>query len=226
MVDDTHEHPNADSHERLRRSAKDLIDHGVPPPSRGGSLNAEALHLLYERARAPETAADALKLLHELQTYQVELDLLYEQLQANEHELNEELAHYRSLYERAPAIYLIVAADGEIIEANEAASALFGESVQTLTGEALSALLAPGQEGTVNTLLRKSLEQKPGPQGVTKGSVELPDHRSLAISARSSASGDSILVILTEARTHSTTSSTPDTTTHFTAQSTTQSTGL
>lgn len=226
MVDDTHEHPNADSHERLRRSAKDLIDHGVPPPSRGGSLNAEALHLLYERARSPETAADALRLLHELQTYQVELDLLYEQLQANEHELCEELAHYRSLYERAPAIYLIVAADGEIIEANEAASDLFGESLQTLTGEALSALLAPGQEGTVNTLLRKSLEQKPDPQDKTKGSVELPDHRSLAISARSSAFGDSILVILTEAGTHSTTSSTPDTTTHFTTQSTTQSTGL
>lgn len=206
----TYEYPNAEMHERLRRSARDLIDHGVPPPSRGGNLNAEALHLLYERAKSPDSAADALKLLHELQTYQVELDLLYEQLQANEQEISEELAHYRSLYEQAPAVYLIVAKDGEIIEGNEAAGLLFGESHQTLTGKALSAMLAPGQETALNTLLRKPLEQTPGAEGVIKGSLELPDHRRLAISARPSASRDSILMILTEATAPSTTPSTTD----------------
>ena len=115
-MEDTHKYPNAESHDRLRRSARDLIDHGVPPPNRGGALSVDTLKLLYERASNPESAADASRLLHELQTYQVELDLLYEQVQANEHELSEELAQYRSLYEQAPAAYLILANDGDIID--------------------------------------------------------------------------------------------------------------
>ncbi len=191
-------HPNAETYERLRHSAKDLIDHGVPPPNRGGNLNADALKLLYERASNPDSAGDALKLLHELQTYQVELDLLYEQLQANEHEISEELAHFRSLYEQAPAAYLIVANDGEIIEGNEAASVLFGESNQTLTGEALSRLLAPSQESVVTSLIRNALERAERPENVAKGSVELPDGRWLAVRTKSSATRDSFLMILTE----------------------------
>lgn len=173
----------------------------MPPPSRGGNLNAEALHLLYERAKSPDTAADALKLLHELQTYQVELDLLYEQLQANEQEISEELDHFRSLFEQAPAVYLIVAKDGEIIEGNEAASLVFGESHQTLTGKALSALLAPNQENTVTSLIRHCLEMAEKAElseNVVKGSVELPDGRWLDVSAKSSATNDSCLMILTE----------------------------
>lgn len=196
---DSHGYPNEDSHDRLRRSAKDLIDHGVPPPSRGGNLNADALHLLYERARSPESAADALKLLHELQTYQVELDLLYEQLQANEQEISEELAHYRSVYEEAPAVYLMLARDGEIIEGNEAAGVLFGESPQAMTGKALSTLLAPNQESAVTTLIRNCSERAERSQKVAKGSLELMDGRRLAVRANSSGAGDRILMILTEA---------------------------
>lgn len=204
-MEDTDKYPSVENHDRLRRSARDLIDHGVPPPNRGGALSVDALKLLYERASNPESAADAVKLLHELQTYQVELDLLYEQLQANEHELSEELAHYRSLYEQAPAAYLIVANDGEIIEGNQAARVLFGDSTADLAGMALSALLAPGQEGTVTTLLTTSGEQAPGSQDPAVGWVELPDHRQLAISAKSAATRDSVLMILTEVTTHSAT---------------------
>ncbi len=197
-MEDTHKYPNAESHDRLRRSARDLLDHGVPPPHRGGTLSVDALNLLYERASNPEAAADAVKLLHELQTYQVELDLLYEQLQANEHELSEELAHYRSLYKQAPAAYLIVANDGEIIEGNEAADVLFSNSTTNLAGMALSALLAPGQDAVVNPLFRN-----PGEQSTANATVELPDHRHVTICAKPAAAGDSILMILTEATNNS-----------------------
>lgn len=187
-------YPNAESYDRLRRSARDLIDHGVPPTNRGGSLSVDALQLLYERASTPESAADALKLLHEFQTYQVELDLLYEQLQANEHEISEELAHYKSLYEQAPVAYLIVANDGEIIEGNRAAGVLFGESATDLEGKAFCALLAQGEDVAVNTLLRNSGKEQPA-----NASFELPDRRRVKVSARSSAARDSILMILIEA---------------------------
>lgn len=197
-MEDTHKYPNAESHERLRRSARDLLDHGVPPPSRGGTLGVDALKLLYERASNPEAAADAVKLLHELQTYQVELDLLYEQIQANEHELREERGHYRSLYEQAPAAYLVLANDGAIIEVNEAAGVLFGDSTTNLAGMALGALLAPGQEAVVNPLFRNPWEQSSA-----NATVELPDHRHVTISAKPAADGDSILMILTEATNNS-----------------------
>ena len=77
----------ADSDEQLRRDARHLLDHGASPKIRSGTLGVDALQLLYQRASEPESAADALKLLHELQTFQVELDLMYQQLQANEHDL-------------------------------------------------------------------------------------------------------------------------------------------
>ncbi len=196
----THGYPNAESHDRLRRSARDLIDHGVPPSSRGGALSVDALQLLYLRASSPDSAADALKLLHELQTYQVELDLLYEQLQINEQEIAEELAHYKALYELAPAAYLIVANDGIVIEGNEAAGALFGGPSGTLSGKALHTLLAPGQEGAVDTLLSSPEGAEPG---TTKAFIELQDHRQLTVSARPDIAGGSILMILTEATTPS-----------------------
>lgn len=197
-----HGYPNAESHDRLRRSARDLIDHGVPPRNRGGNLSVDALQLLYKRASSPESAADALKLLHELQTYQVELDLLYEQLQANDQEIVEELAYYRSLYELAPAAYLIVSNDGVIIEGNHAADALFSEPAIPLVGKALSTLLAPGQAGAVGALLgQRPDEGSSAAQATATVSVELPDHRRLMISTGPDATGENILMILTEATT-------------------------
>lgn len=129
----------ADSDEQLRRDARHLLDHGASPKIRSGTLGVDALQLLYQRASEPESAADALKLLHELQTFQVELDLMYQQLQANEHDLTEELAHYRSLYDQAPVAYLVVDSLGGIIESNRAAVALLGQSPEP--GTSLNRLL-------------------------------------------------------------------------------------
>lgn len=196
----THGYSNVEHHDQLRRSARDLIDHGVPPRNNGGNLSVDALQLLYERASKPESAADALKLLHELQTYQVELDLLYEQLQANEQEISEELAHYRLLYEQAPAAYLVVANDGKVIEGNQAAGILFDDPTIDLAGIDLSALLAPGQDGEVNTLLRKTGGcQDVASQGAAKVTVELQDRRRVTISAVPAAARDSVLMIVIEA---------------------------
>jgi len=189
----TQKYPNAEIHDRLRRSAENLIHRGAELPNHGGSLSVDALQLLYQKANTPDSAADALKLLHELQTYQVELDLLYEQLQSNEQEITEELAHYRSLYEQAPVAYLIVANDGEIMESNQAAGVFFGVPSTELIGRAMASLLAPGQKETLNTLAVPS-------QDAISASVTLPDQRCLTIDARSAADGNSVLMVLTEVR--------------------------
>lgn len=190
----THGHPDSKNFDQLRRSARDLIDHGVPPRSHGDTLSIDALRLLHERAGKAESAGDAFKLLHELQTYQVELDLMFEQLQATEHEANEGLMYYKFLYEQAPAPYLIVANDGEIVEGNQAARGFLGRSAEELCGEQLNTLMAPGQKEAINTLLQASRTQ-----GLFHITLELRDSRRLHVSTRSAGGGDGILMILTEA---------------------------
>ena len=68
---------------QLRQAAEDSLKQGTTPPTKGWSISADALALLYRLASNPDSAGDALKLLHELQAHQVELDLQHEQLKAN-----------------------------------------------------------------------------------------------------------------------------------------------
>lgn len=196
---DMHNYPDAaERHDRLRRSARDMLDRGATPRNSSSSLSVDALQLLYQRASTPESAADALRLLHELQTYQVELDLLHEQLQDNEQEVAEGLAHYKSLFDLAPTAYLVVTRDGEIVEGNRCAGILFGEPAGTLTGKDLSAFLAPGEQATVNDLLGSAWGKEPGPDGAAEASVGLADARRVRVSTSPSASGDCLLMTLAE----------------------------
>lgn len=188
-------------HDRLRDSAEELMKRGAAPRTGGGSLGVDALTLLYRRASSPDSAADALKMLHELQTHQVELDLLHEQIQANEQEMTEALNRYRTLYDHAPAAYLIVTGEGQIVEANQAASVLFDETISALAGKALSSLLAPGQAATVGKLLQRLGAEEMDARDTGTLSVDLPDRRRLTVTARYAAAMDSVLVILREAGT-------------------------
>lgn len=96
------------------------------PLANRGTLAVDALAVLHRLAIAPDSFGDSLMLLHELQTYQVELDLQYEQLLENEREIQQELARYKALYEAAPAGYLIVDPHGAVVEGNQAAADLLG----------------------------------------------------------------------------------------------------
>jgi len=193
-MNNTRGYPNAENHDRLRRSAEELMQKGATLRFSGGALGVDALTLLYQRASNPESAADALKLLHELQTHQVELDLLYEQLQANEQDITEELVYYKSLYQNAPAAYLMVANDGQIIEGNHAAGELFGESAMALAGKALRDFLAPGQDDVVQRLVGNVGQQA---QDVETSVVNLTDGRCKAVRVKLTAAGDSTMMILT-----------------------------
>ncbi len=130
-------------HASLRTRAETLMGKGTAPSANGGRLNPDTLELLYRRAINPESAPDVLKLLHELQTHQVELDILFQQLQYDEDEIAEDLAHYRSLYECAPMAYLIVGSDGGVIRSNQAAGPLFGCSAFQLLDHSVAELLTP-----------------------------------------------------------------------------------
>lgn len=137
----------------LRQVAQQRLVEGLAPPSRGWGVSVEALALLHRLASTPASAADALKLLHELQVHQVELDLQQAQLEANEHELAEELARYRGLYEHSPVPHVVLDGDGRIVECNRAGAGLLGAQGTDLAGRPFDAFLAPKDRAAFAALL-------------------------------------------------------------------------
>ncbi len=61
---------------------------------------------------------DPLKLIHELQTYQIELELQNDELHRSQHDLMESKIEYTQLYDFAPVGYLTLSHSGMILHAN------------------------------------------------------------------------------------------------------------
>lgn len=147
--------PDLTDHTVLRKAAEDSLKQGNPPHTKGWSLSADALALLYKLASTPESASDALKLLHELQAHQVELDMQHEQLEANEREFSQELERYKALFERAPFGYFVLHTDGLVIEANPTGARLLGVEPTELGGNSIDSFLAPASRPVLNELLKQ-----------------------------------------------------------------------
>ncbi|MFT7401161.1 MAG: PAS domain-containing protein [Hydrogenophaga sp.] len=111
---------------KLRQSAEERLAKGTAPPTRGAPAGTNALTLLHGLASHPETAGDALKLLHELQMYQVELDLQHEQVEQECRQLAEDLTSCTALFDLAPFAYLSLDAEGLVIAANRIAADWLG----------------------------------------------------------------------------------------------------
>jgi PAS domain-containing protein len=139
----------------LRTEAENRLSQGTAPPSKGTNLSINTLRLLHELASSPASAADALKLLHELQVHQVELDLQLEQQQLNEHELTSDLIRYKTLFEWAPIAYLLLTLDGHIIQANLASATLLGTGFDELPDWRFDRFLTPSSRPAFAELLNK-----------------------------------------------------------------------
>jgi PAS domain S-box-containing protein len=131
--------PNAYS--QLRDKAEAQLQAGMTPTASHWSVSVDALSLLHRLSSNPDNAEDALKLLHELQVHQVELDLQNEEIAANEQALAEDLTLYRELYDSAPLGYCLIDFEGNIIRGNLVASELFGVGRDDLDGRPISTFL-------------------------------------------------------------------------------------
>lgn len=140
---------------QLRLDAEARLRSGTAPHSNGWEVSLDSLALLYRLASTPDSAGDALKLLHELQVYQVELDLQRGQLEANEDELVHALARYKAFYDFAPVGYLILGPDGQVNEANMAGAQLLGIKTGEAGSRHIDSILAPESRSTVAGLLSK-----------------------------------------------------------------------
>ena len=107
---------------KLRQIAEDRLGNGTAPATQGGSAGIQALSLLHDLAISPNTASDALKLLHELQVHQVELDLQHEQAEQDRCQFAEDMSNYVALFDLAPFAYFALSSEGLIVAANRLAS--------------------------------------------------------------------------------------------------------
>lgn len=183
----------------LRREAEVRLQDGSAPPTSGWPAGLDALALLHGLASNPARGAEALKLLHELQVHQVELDLQYAQLEATQRDLADDVAHYKDLYEFSPAGYLRLNTHGSILESNTAAARLLAVRPESrssrMYGRSLESFLAPESSHTwVATLQRLRAKGQPERCQVRTGASTQARH--LQILADSSPGGAAILLVL------------------------------
>jgi len=184
--------PKRTGPEHLRADAEGRLQTGTAPPSAGWTVGAEALSLLYRLASNPDSSADAQKLLHELQTHQVELDLQHAQLAENEQELTQQIAHFRALFDHAPAGYLVLGRDGRILKFNRTASNLFGLSAGQLEDHMLSSLLSSESRPAIQAALENV------GTGDSTGAVQVQtlDSRPLRLLSSMAPGEDAVLVLV------------------------------
>lgn len=109
---------------------------------------ADALTVLYGLASSSETASDALTLLHELQVYQVELDLQAQELQESRVELESALRRQAELYDCQPVGCFTIDAAMVLHELNQTGADMLGVSRDDGVGLRLSTFLcADGTRG-------------------------------------------------------------------------------
>lgn len=143
-------------HVQLRQQAETTIRGGSAPATQGWSIGSAPLALLHRLASDPASASDALKLLHELQVHQVELDLQHEHMD------EERLAHEQStqqladLFAFAPVAYFMVTAAGQVIQGNFAAIRMLGVEPDDAASCNISQLAAPDSQSALLALLEQA----------------------------------------------------------------------
>ena len=110
------------------------------------------------------SAADAQRVLHDLQVHQIELELQNEELRQTQGALEASRARYFDLYDLAPAGYFTLDENGVILEANLTAATLLGVARGALVRQPFSRFIV-GDNADKYYLRRKQLVTTGAPQG-------------------------------------------------------------
>ena len=144
------------AHMQLRQNAEVKIQAGFAPQTQGWTVGTVALTLLHSLASNPATAGDALKLLHELQVHQVELDLQHEHMEEDRRDLEQSAQHSAELYDFAPVAYFTVDGAGRVIEGNLAGARMLEVERDDLGGRSIDSLVAHNSRPALLALLEQA----------------------------------------------------------------------
>lgn len=111
------------------------------------------LRVLLDLASSPDTAADALALLHELQVHQVELDLQAEELRGTRNDLETAYARQVQLFDAAPVAYCVVDKQTCLSQINATGALWLGNTREALHGQRLDLFLSPSSRDALRDLL-------------------------------------------------------------------------
>jgi len=128
--------------ETLRQKAEDIKKKKL---SKNGSLLVEA---------------DALKLIHELEVHQIELELQNEELILARVSAQDSLEKYTELYDFAPSGYFTLSKEGQIIDLNLRAASKLGKDRSFLKNKKLGIYISDDTKSIFNLFLEKVFKSK------------------------------------------------------------------
>ena len=143
-------------------------------------LRQSAEQQLTVQLNSPATANNELKLVHELQVHQIELEMLNDNLRSTHAELEKSWACYFDLYELAPVGYLTINASDNILNANLTATTLLDCPRKTLLNSSLTQFILAADQDQYY-LHRKQLQATGRTEAIE---LRLSKHDSIALWVR------------------------------------------
>jgi PAS domain S-box-containing protein len=113
-----------------------------------------------EILKKPHTESDNLQLIHELEVYQVELELQNDELKHAKDKAELAEKKYTELYDCAPSGYLSLTEDGVITELNKSAERLLGKERSTLIKSSFGFFVSPDTRADYNHFLQDIFKNK------------------------------------------------------------------
>jgi PAS domain S-box-containing protein len=144
----------------------------------------------------PGTATDAVRLVHELQVHQIELEMQNEELQQERARADALLARYTDLYDLAPAGYLTLDREGTIRQVNLTGARLLGVERSRLVNGRLGQFVAECERRSFSDFLEKVFASAAMEACDVTLSREEPSTLVVRIEATRSADGQECLAVL------------------------------
>jgi PAS domain S-box-containing protein len=131
--------------------------------SSGYSLRQRALKLLKSRqfvSTTPESASETLKLIHELEVHQIELEIQNEELVQSRNLAVESAEKYIELYDSSPVGYITLLREGVIVEVNLSGSHMLGKERSQLMSSHFGFFITDDTKAVFNLFLSNIFSSK------------------------------------------------------------------
>ncbi len=121
-------------------------------------LEAERIINELKKNNKPEDKASSEKIVHELQVYQIELELQNEELKRSSEELDKSHKRFTNLFEHAPIGYFLLSESFSILNVNQSATLMLNLAKGNIIGKAFPKFIHPDFQDTFYFLSREVME--------------------------------------------------------------------